>query len=715
MRTRKILTALVFALVLLSPNFSLRAEEVVVVTLDTNPPVITLLGSPTVNLYVGDTYTDEGATAQDDVDGDITANIVKDGLVDTTTPGTYTINYNVSDASYNPAPLVTRTVIVSEPIVIEIPKETILIRSGNTIVYDGQIDLPKEGNVEIADSNGVPHQVNNRSVLGVLYALDQESDSFSFSNLQYYESFSSFYVKCIIPSGDSELCDNWQYVVGGVSPWTSIDTTMLSGGETIALYFGNPYRVDLSATTITKAETITTKAESYNYLDNTWVSRAGVTIGVTTTNPNDQWNPIVVSTFPVDVNGQAILSFADVGTYNIGIVEDYYFPSYSVTVNLVNSGGGGDGDTLKTLSMENAIAYLESNQNENGSFGEMLYTDWASLAISSASGVSVSTKTRLIEYLKNNPMNSSIATDNERHAMSLMALGINPYTGTGINYIQKIISAFDGKQFGDSSLVNDDIFALIVLKNAGYSSNDEEIYKSISFILSNQSSDGSWVGADMTAAGILALRNFTGVSGVPESISKAENYLINTQGTDGGFGNSFSTSWALQALSQNSSLSSHTANADAYLALKQQPDGGVDAITEVKQNRIWSTSYAVVGAMHKSWNSIMQSFSKESNTNDPTVSDAKVKKIEEIKVPEMEIKEVKIPEQEVLVEKIIKKKKIAKKEIVKNVDLIEEAVTPSSGSVAGASTSRSMAHNVLKSIWDIILTPFIWLLEYLGF
>ena len=35
------------------------------------PPVISLLGSSTINLTVGDTFTDPGATATDDVDGDI--------------------------------------------------------------------------------------------------------------------------------------------------------------------------------------------------------------------------------------------------------------------------------------------------------------------------------------------------------------------------------------------------------------------------------------------------------------------------------------------------------------------------------------------------------------------------------------------------------------------------------------------------------------------
>jgi hypothetical protein len=77
-------------------------------------PIITLLGDSTVNLTVGDTYADAGATATDDVDGDITNKIVVGGdTVDVNKEGTYRITYNVSDASGKNAVEVVRTVIVS--------------------------------------------------------------------------------------------------------------------------------------------------------------------------------------------------------------------------------------------------------------------------------------------------------------------------------------------------------------------------------------------------------------------------------------------------------------------------------------------------------------------------------------------------------------------------------------------------------------------------
>ena len=77
--------------------------------LDDTIPVITLTGSD-VSQEVGGSYTDAGATALDNIDGDITSNIATVNPVDPSTVGVYTVTYNVSDAAGNPAVEVTRTV-----------------------------------------------------------------------------------------------------------------------------------------------------------------------------------------------------------------------------------------------------------------------------------------------------------------------------------------------------------------------------------------------------------------------------------------------------------------------------------------------------------------------------------------------------------------------------------------------------------------------------
>jgi len=91
-----------------------------VVVPDATAPVITLTGESTINLTVGDSYTESGSTATDDIDGDLTSSIVISGTVDANTAETYTITYAVSDAAGNAAVVVTRTVIVSLPLVAKV-------------------------------------------------------------------------------------------------------------------------------------------------------------------------------------------------------------------------------------------------------------------------------------------------------------------------------------------------------------------------------------------------------------------------------------------------------------------------------------------------------------------------------------------------------------------------------------------------------------------
>ena len=51
--------------------------------LDVTQPTITLVGSDTINLTIGATFSDPGATASDDVDGDLSNSITKSKVPDT--------------------------------------------------------------------------------------------------------------------------------------------------------------------------------------------------------------------------------------------------------------------------------------------------------------------------------------------------------------------------------------------------------------------------------------------------------------------------------------------------------------------------------------------------------------------------------------------------------------------------------------------------------
>lgn len=76
-------------------------------------PAIALIGAAEVTVPVGGTYEDQGATAFDAEDGDITHRIVTTGEVDVHTAGSYVIRYNVTDSQGAAAVEVTRTVHVA--------------------------------------------------------------------------------------------------------------------------------------------------------------------------------------------------------------------------------------------------------------------------------------------------------------------------------------------------------------------------------------------------------------------------------------------------------------------------------------------------------------------------------------------------------------------------------------------------------------------------
>ncbi|RLA32979.1 MAG: hypothetical protein DRR11_06805 [Gammaproteobacteria bacterium] len=78
---------------------------------DRIPPTITLLGGAILNLAAGEPFVDDGATAIDDIDGDVTASILLSGTVNTTVVGTYRVTYTATDRASNSA-IVQRTVKV---------------------------------------------------------------------------------------------------------------------------------------------------------------------------------------------------------------------------------------------------------------------------------------------------------------------------------------------------------------------------------------------------------------------------------------------------------------------------------------------------------------------------------------------------------------------------------------------------------------------------
>lgn len=484
------------------------------------------------------------------------------------------------------------------------------------VIQDVAVEFPLAGTTTITTTDGVQKQVSSQSVLALLVSLDERSDAFSISNLQYFPSFDSFYIKCIfITSNSQEQCDNWQYVVNNNSPSVGSDAYIASAGNTVWFFFGDPHRTVLSTSSVTKGQSFFAFAETYNYVSDTWASFFGVTLGV-------QKDGVEVVAVPVDEEGKAVFSLNQQGGYSVGIQEDFYFPALSLTVHPPATGGGQLAipsqpatklESVSRLSFDTAKAlqFLESQQKENGSFGAPLFSDWAAVALGSSSEPSAAEE-KLKSYLLQDPDPGSLLTDYERRAMALMALGINPAHGVPTDYVKNILDGFDGAQFGDPALVNDDVFALLVLSRAGFHA-DARVPKDLLFILSKQESDGSFAGSpDMTAAAIQTLSLFQNRNDdINGAIGRAKQYLKVKQGQDGGFENIYATSWVLQAISALNEVPQDWAKDDKtpldVLASFQREDGSIGEDKDAGQ-RIWATAYAIPAASGLSWGAILKSF-----------------------------------------------------------------------------------------------------------
>lgn len=107
---------------------------------DTVAPTITLLGTSTITLTVGDAYQEPGSTVADNIDTGLTATVT--GSVDTATVGTYILTYTAADQAGNRA-TGTRTVVVEPlpdteaPVITLIGDAVITLTLGDTYNEQG--------------------------------------------------------------------------------------------------------------------------------------------------------------------------------------------------------------------------------------------------------------------------------------------------------------------------------------------------------------------------------------------------------------------------------------------------------------------------------------------------------------------------------------------------------------------------------------------------
>lgn len=112
---------------------------------DITAPTITLNGSNSVYIKLGETYSDQGFTATDNVDGDLTDKVSISGDVNTGVAGNYSLTYEVTDSAGNVAK-VTRSIYVFEK-----QASNVTVDPGNKIVYLTFDDGPGKHTARLLD------------------------------------------------------------------------------------------------------------------------------------------------------------------------------------------------------------------------------------------------------------------------------------------------------------------------------------------------------------------------------------------------------------------------------------------------------------------------------------------------------------------------------------------------------------------------------------
>lgn len=119
-----IISLCVLAIVMLFmfvPSFVVKEEDI-------TAPAISLNDNSHMIIAYGSTFTDPGASATDDHDGDLTASILVEGAIDTSIYGKQYLTYSVTDTAGN-TNTIQRTVVVQEF------TPPVLTLTGNEILY----------------------------------------------------------------------------------------------------------------------------------------------------------------------------------------------------------------------------------------------------------------------------------------------------------------------------------------------------------------------------------------------------------------------------------------------------------------------------------------------------------------------------------------------------------------------------------------------------
>ncbi len=257
-----------------------------------------------------------------------------------------------------------------------------------------------------------------------------------------------------------------------------------------------------------------------------------------------------------------------------------------------------------------ALDFLRNQQTEEGSFGSYFVSSWATMAISSVEE-DPSNWNNLVSYLEQHTssIDEAKASDWERMALAIVACNKNPRDFSGLNFIEKIKSFFDGTEISSLNNPYDDIFGILALIAAGEDKNSEIIQSICNYIKNEGNDNGGWGNVDATSASVMALIA-AGEDKNSEIIENAISFLKTKQVDNGGFEfrgttNAGTTAWAIQAIvaaGKNPASIYWINNGSSpidYLLKLQQKDGSFNWSENQRINPVWMTAYVIPALVGK--------------------------------------------------------------------------------------------------------------------
>lgn len=456
------------------------------------------------------------------------------------------------------------------------------IEGSSATLFNGTVSV---GDCSVTDTSGVSHDFSNKAICALTEAANQQGFTYEFQDF----GFGLFLKKIGADDTPADFSKSWNFFISYDPASVGVDGYSVSAGEDILLAYAGYPAIPLRVTTPTSVTvgqpaTFVVEKRTGEYDTNfTWhgaweqAADATLTVGSTayTTDTNGQATVTLNTTSQVTAQAtqdglirSAINILAPLSPSPTPTPTPTVSPSPSPTPTATPTStptttpppsptptpnGSVVSSADRQDSARRALQYLRSKQDSQGLIDGTVTSGWSAMAFGAnnerATTINAGGRS-LADGLASSSLSST--TDIERHILAVRAGGLNPRSFAGKNLVADLKQKYSNQQFGDSSLVNDDIFGVLALLAADEPANSQEIDGTVSTILAKQNSDGLWENTDVTAAAIQALKAYAdrgGSHSVIDSLSKARGYLKNNQDSQGGFSeNSATTSWSIQAI-----------------------------------------------------------------------------------------------------------------------------------------------------------------------